>query len=63
MSENAAPILSHPGKFIEEFQCCCLNVVRVKGDLIGLCPNHGTDVKRVTRIPKGMEMECGYDRS
>jgi len=45
--------------WLEEYvRCGCSNVTRTKAEALGYCPTHGTDRRRITKVPAGMEL--GY---
>jgi hypothetical protein len=47
------------GCWLEEYKSCgCSFVAKRKRDLLGYCERHGTDRKRVIKLPH--PMECGY---
>ena len=38
--------------YMEEYKTCsCTQIERRKSDLLGYCSRHGTDKKRVTKLP------------
>ena len=45
--------------WLEEYvRCGCSNVTLTKREANGYCPKHGTDKRRITKVPAGMEL--GY---
>ncbi len=47
--------------WLEEYKSCgCSNVTVTKAYALGYCPTHGTDRRRITKVPSGMEV--GYVR-
>ena len=47
------------GRWLEEFKhCACSYVAASKKELMGYCPRHANDRRRVTKLPK--PIEAGY---
>jgi hypothetical protein len=53
-----------PPKWIwmEEYaHCSCTNVTKTKAEALGYCENHGTERRRITRLPNSdPPMELGF---
>ena len=47
------------GRWMEEYKTCgCSFVAKLRRELPGYCSRHGTDRRRVTKLPKAIE--AGY---
>jgi len=47
--------------WLEEYRTCgCSNVAATRKEALGYCPKHGTDRRRITKIPKAMGLGLGY---